>query len=442
MKTRTRTMNLIARVAACVALLGAVALPISSATARVPAAESRALAKDRVVLKDGTIVEGTIVRELDGYVWIKTKIGGVEQEVLYQPSEVDRIERDAPAGATNGSTPQARPETKPAADKPRRTGVPRAAVITLGEGGGKDMVGIYMTANSLKRAKELLKEEQVDVVVMLINSGGGALLEIQPLSDTIEYEFKPEFHTVAWIQSAISAAAMTAHCLEDIYFMTRGNYGACTGWFGNLTAVKDRDLEEVLYMMEKISARGKHDPKIMRSMQIMEPLSASVDDGGNVTWYQSEEGEYLVNPADRILTFNSQQAEKFGFSSGTADTIEELTPLLGYSELEWVGERVPGLPYPVSKAEKYLREFRAQAYEDQTRFNEYVDRYQTSIAMAQGMPREDRGPFVNKARQALRLMVKMVKNNPNFALFQFNMSPDQFDDWVEEQEQLLRDLMK
>src|SRR5690606_34230378 len=142
--------------------------------------------------------------------------------------------------------------------------VPRIAVISLGEGGDKDMVGLFMTAEALKRAIPLLEKDNVTDVVFRIQSGGGALLEIQKLSDVIHNEFKPRFRVVAWIKSAISAAAMTAHCIEDIYFTSDGNYGACTGWYGQLTAVKGRDLEEVLYMMEKISARGKHDPKIMR----------------------------------------------------------------------------------------------------------------------------------------------------------------------------------
>src|ERR1041384_4869288 len=137
------------------------------------------------------------------------------------------------------------------------TGVPRAAVISLGDH-DKEMVGQFITADSLDRCIPLLEKEHIDIVAIRINSGGGALLEIQKLSDEIEFKFKPKFRTVAWIEHAISAAAMTAHCMEEIYLMPGASYGACTGWYGQLTAVKGRDLQEVLYMMEKISARGKH----------------------------------------------------------------------------------------------------------------------------------------------------------------------------------------
>lgn len=407
---------------------------------------ARAIAGDTIHLKDGTVIKGTIKQELDGYIWIVTTIGGIEREQIFKPAQIDRIERDGKADPAQDDP--VRPDavdqsaSTPAAHAAARSGAPRAAVITFGESNGKDSVGLFVTADSFEHAYDLLEEEDVDIVVILVKSGGGALAEIQKLSDEFHNHYKRGFRTVAWIDSAISAAAMSSHAIEEIYFMTRGNYGACTGWRGALEAVKGRGLEDVLYTMEKISARGGYDPIIMRAMQILEPLSASIDKNGTVTWYQKDDGDYLVNPANRILTFNSLQAAKFKFSRGTADTLDELAEVMGLTEVEWVGKSVPGELYPVSKAEQYLRDFRAQVFEDKSRFQEYVMKYNMSIGLAQSSPKEDRGKFVNKARQALRIFVRMVKNNPNFALFQFGMLPSQWDEFVRDQEELLRDLMK
>ena len=239
-----------------------VALTLAAGVMMTPA---RAMA-DKLHLKDGRTLEGTVSREVEGYVWFKFKVGGLESEQMFKPDEIKSVDRDTKPSEPAAATPA--PEEKPAAEA-SKFGVPRAAIITLGGGGDKDMVGIYMTSEQLKRMIPLLEAEKVDTVVFRINSGGGMLLEIQKLSDVIHNEYKPRFRVAAWIEYAISAAAMTSHAIEEIYFLPQGSYGACTGWFGALTAVKGRELEEVLYMMEKISARGNHDPKIMRSMQIM-----------------------------------------------------------------------------------------------------------------------------------------------------------------------------
>ncbi len=402
-----------------------------------------ASAKDRVTLNDGTVVEGVIKQDLDGNIWMVINRGGVEQEVIYRAREIRKIERDVASQADD-----TRQQTRRGAERreqPRAAnglGAPRAAVLSLGAGGDKNMVGLYITAQSIRDAIPLLKEENIEIVVLRINSGGGALLELQKLSDVIHEELKPEFRVVAWIDDAISAAAMTAHCIEEIYFMSRGAYGACTGWRGNLEAMKGRGLEEVLYMMEKISARGGYDPAIMRAMQIQVPLSASIDEHGRVTWYQDLSGDHVVNEGNRILTFTSATAEKFGFSKGTADTIDELAKAMGLTEVVWVGEHEQGYDYPISRAERHMIRFRDTVHRDQKNFAQYVTLYMNSIGIAEGMPREDRGPFINRARNALRQMGRMVRNNPNFAIFEFNMMPDTFwNDWYPEQEERLRNLM-
>ncbi|MFN0134263.1 MAG: hypothetical protein ACKVW3_17255 [Phycisphaerales bacterium] len=404
---------------------------------------SPARADDKLHLKNGTVLSGTIVKEMNGYVWFKVKSGDLEQEQFFKPDEVSKIERDAskPAEAPAAATPgEANPGSAPAA-KPRiGAGAPKAVVITLGEGGDKDMVGLFMTAKTLRDAIPLLEQDGVETVVFRVNSGGGALLEIQPLSDVIHNEYKPKFRVVAWIESAISAAAMTAHCIDEIYFMPQGNYGACTGWRGALEAVKGRQLEEVLYMMEKISARGLRDPAIMRSMQIEEPLSCSIDANGEVRWYNNLDGEYIVNPKDRILTFDAVEAAKYGFSKGTAANIDELGKLMGYTEVEWVGKVMPGVPYPVSRAEELQRSFREKTYNDQQKTRQYLIQYQTAYAQAAATPFEERGKFIGKCREALDQVTRMVKNNPNMALFQLNVAPDRFKDWLDEREEELRRL--
>jgi hypothetical protein len=406
---------------------------------------SPALAVDKVTLKDGKVLEGTITREVEGYIWVKYSVAGIEREQMFAPSEVSKIERDAASAPATAAPVTAKTDTPaPAA---HRSGVPKAVVITLGDEVNGDMVGVYMTAHQLEEAipelEKLLGTDGSGIVVLRIHSGGGLAIEVPKISDVIQNEYKKRWRTVAWIDTAISAAAMSAHCLEEIYFTSQGNYGACTMFSGRLVAAKGRQLEEALAMMEKISARGNHNPLIMRAMQIQQPLSASIDSNGEVHWYgDPTSGDILVNPPHEILTFNAKTAERLKFSRGTADNLEELGHAMGYQEVDWLGKPDPSTAWPVSKVEKEQMEFRKRVHNDEMRTNEYIRDYQMEVGAAQSAPREDRPKFVGRARATLEKIKAMVRNNPNFSFMAYNMTMDEFNDFIEQQEKMLRDLLR
>lgn len=429
---------------------------------------ARAFAGDsaKITLKDGSIVEGEIVREAEGIVWLKITSGGSEETRIITPAEITKIVRGSGSADTKSepakkpdlprdepkpaSTPTATPAagsssstSEPEARKPH-SGAPRAAILTLGEGGDKDMVGVYVMAKPLLDAIPALKADGVDIVVFRINSGGGALLEIQKLSDAIYNEYRKNFRTVAWIDYAISAAAMTSHALEEIYMTPEGAYGACTGWSGDLVAIKERGLEEVLVQMEKISTRGNHDPRIMRAMQIMEPLSATVSPQGDVTFYQDDtSGDILLNPKGRVLTFNSQTAAKVRFSTGTAGTLDELAKAMQLSEVEWVGVKKPGYMWPICKAEQMQMDFRDKTARDEQQFGEYVQILNAALQMGQSGSEDVKAKLAGKAREMMNKIIAAVNNNPNMALFKFNIMPDNFrEEWVEPTEKKIKELTK
>jgi membrane-bound ClpP family serine protease len=402
-------------------------------------AATTALAQDKVELVDGRVFEGEILRELEGFIWIRARIGGIEQEFTLTPGEIRKIVRGEPAEATKevaAATP------KPGAGSQARSGAPRVAIISLGENPDKSTVGLYVTAESLRRIIPTLKAEGVQTVVFHVDSPGGLVYEVQRVSDVIHNEYKREFRVVAWVRSAISAAAMISHTIEEIYFMPQADYGAATAFSGALQAARDRPLEDYLAMMERISRRGGYHPAIMRSMQIMEPLSATIDQNGDVHWSNTLDGDHIVNPEGRVLTFTADTAIRFKFARGEARDHHELARLMGYTEVDWVGRTVRGIPYPVSRAEEELRKFRDDTYRDETQTNRYIVQYNTALANAQGRPRDERGPFLGRANNALDQIERMVRNNENLGPFVLGILPVQFRDWMEEQRKQIRDLSR
>lgn len=399
-------------------------------------------AADRIHLADGRVLEGEVLRELDGHIWFRHNVGGIRVESVFAPQDYTRLERE-----TVEERPAERGRTAPAPardeGRPARSGAPRAAVISLGDH-QNNMVGLYMTASSIRDVIPLLREEDVDIIVFRINSGGGLLLEVPRLTNLIHDDLKPEFRVVSWIESAISAAAMTSHVIEEIYFMPQGNYGAATGFRGRGEAIAGRGLAEVLFMMEQISEKGGYPIQIMRSMQIDEPLSVSFTDRGEAVWSQDESGEYIVNPRGRILTFNALDAERFGFSRGTAANLEQLARAMGLQEVEWVGENVRGVPYPVSRAEAAMRAFRERTARNEQRLLGLRNQYVQALNAAQGAgDRQARSRMVGIARRALDELVQAVGDSTGHMLFTLGQpTEDDFRQWVRDQREFLRDLMR
>jgi hypothetical protein len=268
-------------------------------------------------------------------------------------------------------------------------------------------------------------------------------VEVQRISDVIQNEYKKRWRTVGWIETAISAAAMSAHCLEEIYFTPNGNYGACTGFYGSLDRpVEGFELQQSLAEMERISTRGGYHPLIMRAMQIQQPLSATVLPTGEVKWYpDATSGEILVNREREILTFDDTLARKVHFSKGTAETLDELASAMGIPEIRWVGKEVAGLPWPVSRAERRQMEFRRLAKIDEDNIGSWYNLFQTNLNVARGLPRDERGPWLGKARQYLERIRNIIRNSPNFAIFQFG-GRRQFEEWYKEQERMIAELSR
>jgi hypothetical protein len=292
------------------------------------------------------------------------------------------------------------------------------------------VVGLHVTVDSFRRAIPLLEKDGVTDVIVRINSGGGYTLEMPKFQDLYEKEYKPRFRTVGWVESAISAAAMSPWVLEEFYFLPEGNMGGCTEYSGALVASKGVKLEEILVLMEKASAKGKRDHLIMRAMQIQQPLSASIDERtGQVTWFpDSTSGQFVVNPDGEVLTITASQAVKFKLAKAIAATPDEVARAMGYEEYEWAGKAATDL------VDTTLRE----CTKADTAFNLAFDKYGRAVQAAQQIQdRQRRGAEVGIARRHLSEIRRLTSLNPNFELF-YGLDAE----WFREQDEMLKRLMR
>ncbi len=382
-------------------------------------APALAWAKDVVYLKDGTKLEGSIERETDSAIFLIISIGDIQQHKLLRLSEIDRIERDT-------STPA--PATPKAAggdgdNAPIPPGATRVAFITL-----EDTVGPYFNKDAMEKSVNMLKDmpddERPQIIVFWIDSGGGALNELIEIMPYITEEVKPKFRTVAWIRSAISAAAMSAWPIEEMYMMREGNIGACTGFSmtsSGAVAMSGDGLEWILLLMEKYSLEGGRDPLIMHAMQVYSTLSADIDSDGVVTWSDGDRGEFLVSRQKEILTLNSLDAVKFKVARGIADTKDELAKAMGLTEWVEVGE----------KADEYQQQFRKNVKAAEVQITELWQKLNIALSFAGSAGSEkERDRQIGIARRYLKEMKAWVTRAPSLEIYHplGDLSPDFFRD--------------
>jgi len=404
---------------------------------------SHAALADKIHLKDGRVIDGTVIADTETFVRVKIKIGGIESVQTFDKADVAKIEKESSISPDKAEEPKSdnksdkdktKEERKAEADTVLNSTATRVAILNFGapsEWGREvnDMVGREITAQDWRRAIPLLEKDKVQVVVVRINSGGGALSEMQPFQELYQFEYKPRFRTVGWVESAISCAAMSPYPIEEFYFMPNGSLGACTGWSGNLVAMKGKGLEQVIALMETASKWGKRSPEIMKSMQILVPLSCKIDPvTGEVTWTQDTTGDHVLNDGKTIVTLTAQDAVKYKFAKGIAANKEELAKVMGINEVVWAG----------AEATRYI--------DDQLRASDKAHRTWETVYQQYGIEVEHataaqdaktRGGFIAKARQYLNQLRSQYRINKNFGQF---TGID--DEWFENQEDLLRRLAR
>ncbi|MGI9013598.1 MAG: hypothetical protein ACR2GY_05030 [Phycisphaerales bacterium] len=294
-----------------------------------------AIAADRITMKDGRTYVGEITSQTENVVRISVVYGNMAKEHIFFTGDIALIEKDVATDApvatgTNSKSTPATTDAK-AGHHPNNPGV-IFLPLTGGVGQTFRHDEIEMAA---KHADEIKKKTGfAPIIVLEIESGGGMMLEMYKIHDTL-MEVKKRHRIVAWIKEAISAAAATAFHCDEIYFRTDGNLGAMTGFnSGTGQALQDEALQQWLSDAHAWAEAGGRFGGIAQAM-IHNPyeLSYSIDpDTGEVIWFSDLTGDVILSTGERNLSFTSSTALHSGFADGIADTTEELAELLDLPE--------------------------------------------------------------------------------------------------------------
>ncbi len=310
-----------------------------------------AFADDVVVLKNGKTYRGQLIEETKDIVRMKVDVGGIPQTLTFWRDDIQSLTRNvAEDGKPDADARPARPSTGDAAKgaSPADADLVNKKVFVIPMHGG---VGQTFRQDKLEEAINAARPLKPDVIVLEINSPGGALSEVYKLRDYLQ-KVRDEFRIVVWVKSAISAAAMTSMMCREMYFMKEGHIGAATAWYSDGSGAKSlqgEELEKWVSEACKFAEAAGYHPFITRAM--IDPkyiLTAKVDELPNgdrrVTFYDDYgDGREILCREGEILTLTASQCERYKISLGTVDDKEEFARMLnlsGWVEVSDAGRKI------------------------------------------------------------------------------------------------------
>jgi len=169
------------------------------------------------------------------------------------------------------------------------------------------------------------------IIVLEIDSFGGLVTELYKFVDAIR-AVRERHRVVAWVRQAISGAAVTSMQCNEIYFRSMGALGAATMIHGPVSA--DSEIDKFLTDMGDIIEKNGRPRSVFEAMVKAKAVLTYTKDPatGKSTFHDKITGlpgEVVLSDEKEKLTFNASNALDCGFSKGTADSLEQLAPLLG-----------------------------------------------------------------------------------------------------------------
>lgn len=369
------------------AAAGCVAMSTASFAQSTPAGDAKGDAKaaakapekaapkgDRVTLRDGTVVEGTVLEETDALVKVRATIAGIKSEATFQKADVLTVERGVVTAAEEKGAEPAAGDANPAAklpdDEASEPGVTRVYHIKLtGE------FGSQISQTPLKNALKDAKKQNVQLIVIELKNDWSVekdeerdqegkeqskideafrSLDIAPIfTEELQREWPDHPKVVMWVRQAMGGAAFMPLVSRNIYMSSDARIGGL-GRIEELfksgdKVVIEKQMSLRLGRAEGLAIEGGIDPRIARAMALGDMVLSYRIVGGKAELLDrmpEADGEVLLtddgkegnadtmeqmarDEGNDVLTLDADTAFKLGISKGTVDSFEDLMTQLG-----------------------------------------------------------------------------------------------------------------
>lgn len=159
---------------------------------------------DVLVLTDGRRFDGTVVSEDGNAVVFAAVNGGAAMRLRFPLDQVARLERVAKDGPSYSRLP---------------------IVGVIGDDGASEQ---FVSAEAFRAALVELRGAHPDYVVLCIDSDGGRIDDMQAIVEAIAEAEDLRF--IAYVEKALSAAAVIALVCPKIYVTPQATIGAAVPW--------------------------------------------------------------------------------------------------------------------------------------------------------------------------------------------------------------------
>lgn len=349
--------------------------------------QSQAAKLDRITLRSGRVIEGTILEETDTQIRLRATIAGIFTETNFQKDDVLTIERGvvaAPAPTADARTNTASPAASPRATPDAPPGAKRVYVIPL-----RGIFGMDISQTPIRNAVRDAQRQNADVIIIELDNNFSAsgregdqapndasqfegfwrATQMAPvLTEMIDAEWSTKPRVAFWVKQAMGGAAFLPFTRNEIYMSSDARIGGI-GRVEDLIRSGDQVVKEKLIsarmgVVEGLAIRGGYDPRILRAMARTEyVLSYRMEAGRAVLLERMPEGpgeELLTDDGSEsnrdddaalargqgndVLTLTADLAQRLGVSRGTVDSFDDLMVRMGigrnFVRIEPGGDRI------------------------------------------------------------------------------------------------------
>jgi hypothetical protein len=193
-----------------------------------------------------------------------------------------------------------------------------------------DAIGRDVRPDAWRRAVKMLEADRTEVVILVVESGGGCSEGAEEFQRVFQDSYKPRFRVVAWIDQAIGNAAMAVLPIEEYVFRSTGVWARSSG--------AGKSHAGWLEQCEQAARWGNRSPALPRTHLRLDALSVERCRDGTRVWRGDEQGDVLLNRRGEWVSVVAFDAVRTGLATGVADVREDLLKVLGIERVEWVGE--------------------------------------------------------------------------------------------------------